>query len=64
MEAGMGKRKLTTAWLGHRSYITSPQDVVYNSREAARKAGWKNPCKIRIEIMRKPTTKAAGEDGG
>lgn len=49
------KRKSTTsriAWIGHKSYIQSPEHTIYNSRRKAKLAGWDNPSKVRITLLR------------
>jgi hypothetical protein len=51
MTNGMIDEKWAIAWIGNASWIDSPGAVIYNTRQQARNAGWKNPCKVRIALI-------------
>jgi len=42
------------AWIGDKSYMMKPPSVshmIFQTRAEARRAGWKKPQRVRIELM-------------
>lgn len=45
------------AWIGHKSYIDHPvpsvSHMIFDTREEARRAGWKQPSRVLISLLEK-----------
>lgn len=43
------------AWIGHKSYIAhktpTVSHIIFDTREEARNAGWRNPSKIKLTLL-------------